>query len=181
MLSFTASVAIAATRFGSAVLFTASPSASASSASLSVAYYTATASGSKGASCAAPCTGLRLNASSTLVGLGNADATNTLTAVGTPIVTCTNQGGKTAPGQNAPNVTVSGQQAIGASQIGKNGTAPLDVTAHVPPELLQPLPGRAWGCPNDNWTAQIIAVTFTQATIRVYQNGAVSLQQTFHF
>ena len=190
VLSFTASVAIAATRFGSAVLFTASPSASASSAqslasaggaSFSVAYYTATAGGSKGASCAAPCTGLRLNARSTLVGLGNADATNTLTAVGTPIVTCTNQGGNTAPGQNAPNVTIGGQQAIGASQIGKNGTAPLDVTAHVPPELLQPLPGRAWGCPNDNWTAQIIAVTFTQATIRVYQNGAVSLQQTFHF
>lgn len=188
LLSFTASVALASTRFGSPVLFTASASASsaqslasADGTSLSLAPYVATARGSRGGSCAAPCTGLSLNAKSTLVGLGQANATDTLTAEGTPIVTCTTQGGNMAPGQNAPNVTISGQQAIGASQIGKNGTAPLDVTAHVPPELLQPLPGRMWGCPNDNWTAQITAVTFTQATIKIYQNGTVSLQQTFHF
>lgn len=105
--------------------------------------------------------------------LGSLDVTGTLTglggypdgvvvelvATGDPVVTCTNQGGNDAAGQNPSQVTASGVQLI--TQIFKNGTATVVVSAE--PTLT----AAEGGCPNNNWTANIDFVSWTHATITV--------------
>ena len=61
-------------------------------------------------------------------------------------VTCTNQGGKTAPGQNPGKISVSGSQDIGSKAITKKGTADVLVLADQTVVDIEV-------CPNGNWTA----------------------------
>jgi hypothetical protein len=108
-----------------------------------------------------------LSATGTLTGLGGYQegVTANIVASGIPVVTCTNQGGNQAVGQNAPKVTASDDQFIGPQDITKKGTAPLGVTAEP-----EPITGTQGGCPNDNWTAQIVNVLWT--------NGIISVRDT---
>jgi hypothetical protein len=93
-----------------------------------------------------------------------------LTAAGDPVVLCTNNGGNQAAGQNPPKVSANGTQFIGPQQITKKGTAPLNATAET-----GPITGTQGGCPNDNWSAEIVSVWWTSATISVYDNVTQAL------
>lgn len=110
-----------------------------------------------------------------LAGLGNEDITITVSVTGIATkITCTNPGGKQAPGQNKPGVTASGTQTITRDEI-KNGTVTIRVTTLEPAQLT---PKQA-GCPNNRWTATIKDVKFTSATITVVQGGKTVLNKTY--
>ncbi len=119
-----------------------------------------------------------LRANGTLTGLGgyNQGVIAELVASGIPVVTCTNQNGNQAPGQNPSQVSVNVEQVVGPQDITQKGTAPINVTA-VP----GPITGTQGGCPNDNWTAQIDFVFWTNATISVHDTatGALLLLQDY--
>jgi len=121
--------------------------------------------------------GLFLESSGELAGLGGGDVVVALTATGNPTADCVNPGSgeHRPPGQQPAAVTLTGVQQIPESEI-KNGNTPFDVATASP---QTPVPG-APGCPNSNWTENIVDVAFTSATITVEQPpGTVVLQQTF--
>jgi hypothetical protein len=121
--------------------------------------------------------------------LGSLDVTGTLTGLGgysdgvivdlvangIPVVTCTTRGGKASPGQNPSQVSARGVQLI--TQITKNGTASVAVSAEPTLTAVQ------GGCPNNNWTANIDFVYWTDATITVTDPSTnpatVLLQQNY--
>jgi hypothetical protein len=109
--------------------------------------------------------GLSLTASGSLSGLGNEDIVVNLSATGNPTATCTNpSGANQPPGRNPAPVTLTGSQAIPASEL-KNGNVSFTVTTAPP---TTPIPG-APDCPNPQWTETITDVAFTTATIIVDQ------------
>ena len=117
--------------------------------------------------------GTTLQATGSLAGLGNQDVTISLRATGTAArITCTNQGGNVAPGQNKPQVTTIGQQSIPVTEV-KNGTVAFSVTTAAPV-----VTAKQAGCPNNRWTARVDDVAFTSATLTVQQGGRTVLTQS---
>jgi len=105
-----------------------------------------------------------LVANGTLTGLGKDDVQVVIDASGFPEVTCINQGGNQAPGQNPPKFSASGQQMlVGLDLRKKNGTSPFNVETNDPQDL-DPI---EYGCPNANWTASIDFIYWDEATITV--------------
>ena len=110
---------------------------------------------------------LSLTASGSLAGLGNGDIKVTLDAVGTATAQCQNPGGSSkVPGQNPVNVSGTGVTLIPGNRV-KNGSVPFTVST-VPPE--KPTPTEA-GCPTSKWSVVGFTVTYTSATITVFQDG----------
>ena len=122
--------------------------------------------------------GLTLSTAGALAGLGNGDVLVKLSATGNPTAVCTNpSGANQPPGQNPAAVTLTGSEAIPASEI-KNGNTPFGVTTKAP---VNPIPG-APGCPSSKWTETITDVAFTSATVSVEQPpGATVLTVTCTF
>jgi hypothetical protein len=113
-----------------------------------------------------------------LTGLGTQDVAVVLDATGIPVVTCTNQGGNQAPGQNPPKVSARGSQFLIHETYTKNGSTGFEVETNDP----APLSAKKMGCPNNTWTATIDFVFWTNATINVRadtETGAVLLHQDF--
>lgn len=111
--------------------------------------------------------GTTVNASGSVAGLGNTDIDVTLEATGTAAIECTNPGGNVAPGQNT-EIDVSGTQTDIET---KNGRAFFNVTTGEPE-------APTGVCPNPKWTADIVSVDFTSATLIVTQDGEVVLVDT---
>jgi hypothetical protein len=119
--------------------------------------------------------GLTLTATGALAGLGAGDVLVNLAATANPTATCTNPAGQTQPpGQNPASVSVSGSQAIPASE-NKNGNVTFAVTTQPPPN--NPIAG-APGCPNSGWTETITDLAFTSATITVQQGTPPATELT---
>ena len=118
--------------------------------------------------------GLTLTATGALAGLGAGDVLVNLSATANATSTCTNPAGQSQPpGQNPAPVSVSGTQAIPASQV-KNGNVVFGVTTTAP---ASPIAG-APDCPNSNWTEAITDLSFTSATITVKQGTPSATQLT---
>lgn len=111
-------------------------------------------------------------------GLGNTDVTVVLDAAGIPDVTCTNNGGNQAPGQNPPKISASGTQYLIHETYTKNGRSPFNV------ETEEPQPGltaEQLGCPNNTWAAGIDFIYWTEATLSAYDTatGLLLAQQNY--
>jgi len=106
-----------------------------------------------------------------LTGVGGYKQGVTLELIGSGIPTtlCTNPAGNEAPGQNPGKIQASGEDFIGPQDIQKNGKAPVHV---VVAELVgTTIPGNQGGCPNNNWTATITSVAWTEALVLVTNNA----------
>ena len=88
------------------------------------------------------------SATGALAGLGNGDVLVNLAMTANANATCTNPAGANQPpGQDPVPVSLSGSEAIPASEV-KNGTVAFKLTTNPP---VTPIPG-APGCPNSHWT-----------------------------
>ena len=111
-------------------------------------------------------------------GIGKTDVTMVLSASGTPEVVCINGGTNMVPGQSSPKITAQGTENLyGNDAFRKNGKSPYGVETNPP----APLTWDQAGCPNSNWTAEIVFVYWTNATIDVYDavTGALLLEQKY--
>jgi hypothetical protein len=110
--------------------------------------------------------GTQVQCSGKVAGLGGTTFEITIDASGIASVECTNPGGNVAPGQDTA-VTVAGTTT--PLPTPRNGQARFTVTTDDP-EPLPPTPT----CPNEQWTPNIVDVTFTTATLTLLEDGAVS-------
>jgi hypothetical protein len=101
-----------------------------------------------------------------VAGLGGTTFEITVDATGTATVECTNPGGNVAPGQDT-TVTVGGTTT--PLPTPRNGQFRFTVTSDDP----EPLPATPT-CPNNQWTPNIVDVTFTTATLTLFEGTTVS-------
>jgi hypothetical protein len=112
--------------------------------------------------------GTQVSCSGKVAGLGGTTFTITVSAQGTASVTCTNPAGNVAPGQSF-SFTAAGSS--GPFPTPRNGQSPFTVTTNAP---VAP----AGSCPNPKWTATVTDVTFTTATISLFEDSTLSDQVT---
>jgi hypothetical protein len=110
--------------------------------------------------------GTQVECKGKVAGLGGTTFEITISASGTATVECTNPGGNVAPGQDT-SVTVAGTTEPLATP--RNGQYRFTVTTDDP----EPLPATPT-CPNNQWTPNIVDVTFTNATLTLLENNVTS-------
>ena len=108
--------------------------------------------------------GTQVQCSGKVAGLGGTTFTITVEAAGTASVTCTNPAGNVAPGQSFTTTVVG---SSGPFATPRNGQARFTVTSDVPS-------APAGSCPNPRWTATVTDVTFTTATVTLFEDSTVS-------
>jgi hypothetical protein len=110
--------------------------------------------------------GTQVTCTGKVAGLGGTTFEITIEAEGIATVECSNPAGNVAPGQDTA-VTVSGTTT--PLPTPRNGQFRFTVTSDNP-EPLPPTPT----CPNAKWTANIVDVTFTTATLTLLEGGVES-------
>jgi hypothetical protein len=110
--------------------------------------------------------GTQVRCTGKVAGLGGTTFEITIAANGVAEVVCVNPGGNRAPGQDT-NVTVAG--STDPLSTPRNGQFRFTVTTNDP----NPLPATPT-CPNAQWTPQIVDVSFTTATLRLFEDGNLS-------
>jgi len=110
--------------------------------------------------------GTQVQCTTKVAGLGGTTFEVTIEAVGIASVECTNPGGNVAPGQDT-SVTVEGTTE--PLPTPRSGSATVTLRTD-PPDPLPPTPT----CPNEQWMAEIVGVTFTTATLTLLEDGVVS-------
>jgi len=112
--------------------------------------------------------GTQVTCSGAVAGLGGTTFEITIEAAGIAEVECTNPGGNVAPGQDT-SVTVAG--STDPLPTPKNGRYNFSITSDSP-DPLPPTPT----CPNAAWTANVVDVQFTTATLSLFEDGVLSDQ-----
>jgi hypothetical protein len=113
--------------------------------------------------------GTQVECSGKVAGLGGTTFEIEVRAPGTAIVECTNPGGNVAPGQNT---TVTAEGSTEPLPTPQNGRYNFTVTTDVPQVTNVPT------CPNPQWTATVVDVVFTTATLSLYEDDVLSDQIT---
>jgi hypothetical protein len=108
--------------------------------------------------------GTQVQCTGKVAGLGGTTFTITVSAPGTATVECTNPGGNVAPGQT---FTTTATGTSGPQPTPRNGQFRFTVTTDTPTAP----PG---SCPNPGWTAEVVDVTFGDATITLFEDSTVS-------
>jgi hypothetical protein len=115
-------------------------------------------------------TGLTVTCDGKVAGLGGTTFEITIDAVGIASVECENPGGNVAPGQDT-EVRTSG--TTGELPTPRNGQYLFTISTLDP----EPLPATPT-CPNDQWVPHIVDVTFTEATLSLFEDGVLVDQVT---
>lgn len=112
--------------------------------------------------------GTQLQCVGKVAGLGGTTFEITVQAEGQAIVECTNHGGNVAPGQTK-DITLTA--STGPQPTPRNGQFRFSFTTLSPS-------APAGSCPNDSWTASVVDIVFTSATLTLIEGGVVSDTQT---
>lgn len=110
--------------------------------------------------------GTQVQCTGKVAGLGGTTFEITIEATGIASVVCFNPADNPAPGQDTA-VTVAG--TTGPLPTPRNGQFEFTITTDPPPPL-PPTPT----CPNEMWTPVIVDVTFTTATLRLFEDSFLS-------
>ena len=110
--------------------------------------------------------GTQVQCTGKVAGLGGTTFEITIEAEGIATVVCINPAGNRAPGQDTA-VTVEG--STGPLATPRNGQFVFSITTDAPAPL-PPTPT----CPNVQWMPQIVDVTFTTATLTLFEDGMQS-------
>ncbi len=113
--------------------------------------------------------GTQVSCTGKVAGLGGTTFEITVTATGVASVECENPGGNIAPGQDT-SVTSTGSS--GPLPTPRNGQFVFMVTTNPPTVPNFPT------CPNPQWTAHVVDVTFTTATLSLFEDSTLSDQVT---
>jgi hypothetical protein len=113
--------------------------------------------------------GVQVACSGKVAGLGGTTFEITVTAHGIADVECLNPAGNRAPGQDTV-VTVSG--GSGPLATPRNGQYRFSLASAIPVVPSTPT------CPNRQWTARVVDVAFTTATLTLFEDGVISDQVT---
>ena len=109
--------------------------------------------------------GTQVRCTGKVAGLGGTTFEITIQAEGIASVVCTNPAGNRAPGQDTA-VTVAG--STGPLPTPRNGQFVFTV------ETVAPTVPNVPTCPNPQWTATVVDVTFGDATLSLFEDGVLS-------
>ena len=112
--------------------------------------------------------GTQLTCTGKVAGLGGTTFTITVSAPGTASVECENPSGP--PGNRAPgqDTEIDAAGSSGPLPTPRNGQFVFSVTTDAPTVPNFPT------CPNPQWTAHVVDVTFGDATLSLFENGTLS-------